>query len=178
MEVDGNQWKSVGVCTAARGSPYYYYVPMIFFWTFARFSPVPVGLFSCSRLRSSQGPACTPRYKFGFRTGSVARALGVQSREIWLGTHGVAFRGARAEQDNGKPTCQPLLYQHGNNNRFKLSLVLQLRTLLCLCGPLLYMCGNDVSGYRTTRKKAHPGDDNLAFKNIITGCAVVGGCGI
>ena len=106
MEVDGNQWKSVGVCTAARGSPYYYYVPMIFFWTFARFSPVPVGLFSCSRLRSSQGPACTPRYKFGFRAGSVARALGVQSREIWLGTHGVAFRGARAEQDNGKPTCQ------------------------------------------------------------------------
>ena len=133
MEVDGNQWKSVGVCTAARGSPYYYYVPMIFFWTFARFSPVPVGLFSCSRLRSSQGPACTPRYKFGFRAGSVARALGVQSREIWLGTHGVAFRGARAEQDNGKPTCQLFFsrshwlhpcegQQHGNNNRLKLRL--------------------------------------------------------
>ena len=32
--------------------------------------------------------------------------------------------------------------------------------------------------YCITRKKAHPGDINLAFKNIITGCAVVGGCGI
>ena len=29
------------------------------------------------------GGACTPRRKFGSRAGSVARALGVQSREIW-----------------------------------------------------------------------------------------------
>ena len=32
--------------------------------------------------------------------------------------------------------------------------------------------------YRITRKKAHPVDNNLAFENIITGCAVAGGCGI
>ena len=30
-----------------------------------------------------KGPTCTPRRKFGSREGSVARALGVQSREIW-----------------------------------------------------------------------------------------------
>ena len=30
-----------------------------------------------------RGPACTPRRKFGSRPGCVARALGVQSREIW-----------------------------------------------------------------------------------------------
>ena len=29
--------------------------------------------------------------------------------------------------------------------------------------------------YRITRKKAHPGDNKVEFKNIITGCAIVGG---
>ena len=51
-----------------------------------------------------RGPTCTPRSKF--RTGSVARALGVQSREIWQ-IIAVTFRGARPEQHNVKPTCQP-----------------------------------------------------------------------
>ena len=32
--------------------------------------------------------------------------------------------------------------------------------------------------YTVIRKKAHPSDDNLAFKSIITGCAVVVVCGI
>ena len=36
----------------------------------------------------------------------MVRALGAQSREIWQVIKGVAFRGARAEQDNGKATCQ------------------------------------------------------------------------
>ena len=30
-----------------------------------------------------RGAACTPQRKFGSRPGFVARALGVQSREIW-----------------------------------------------------------------------------------------------
>ena len=50
------------------------------------------------------GPACTPRRKFGSRESSVARALGVQSREIWQVIE--AFRGARADQGSGKPTSQ------------------------------------------------------------------------
>ena len=40
--------------------------------------------------------------------------------------HGVAFRGVRAEQDDGKPTYQPLC---PNNTRFKLSPLLQRQTL-------------------------------------------------
>ena len=35
------------------------------------------------RCGASRGPACTPRRKRGSRPGSVARALGVQSRTIW-----------------------------------------------------------------------------------------------
>ena len=54
---------------------------MCVFCTFARFSPPPEDLFS--RVRSTRGGACTPRRKFDSRTGSVARALGVRSREIW-----------------------------------------------------------------------------------------------
>ena len=30
-----------------------------------------------------RGAACTPRRKFGSRTGSVALSMGVQSREFW-----------------------------------------------------------------------------------------------
>ena len=36
-----------------------------------------------------RGPACTPRCKFGSRAGSVARALGIQSREIWQAITGL-----------------------------------------------------------------------------------------
>ena len=32
---------------------------------------------------ASRGAACTPRRKIGSQADSVARALGVQSREIW-----------------------------------------------------------------------------------------------
>ena len=35
-----------------------------------------------------RGPTCTPRRKFGSRAGSVARALGVQRREIWQVSRG------------------------------------------------------------------------------------------
>ena len=51
--------------------------------TFAHFSRTPVGLFSRSWLGARRGAACTPRRKFGSRAGSVARALGAKSREIW-----------------------------------------------------------------------------------------------
>ena len=62
-------------------------------------------VFSCALgCGARRGPACTPRRKFWSRPGSVARAVGVQSREILASNHGVAFRGAKAEQDNGKPT--------------------------------------------------------------------------
>ena len=83
-----------------------------------------------------RGTACTPRRKFGSRAGSVARALDVQKGEICQ-VIAESF-SAELEPGNGKLTCPPL--QHDNNNRFKFSSVLPLRTLLCVCGPLICVC--------------------------------------
>ena len=54
-----------------------------FFCTSATFSVPTTGLFSRSRLRGTQGARLYTRRKFGPRPGSVARALGVQSRTTW-----------------------------------------------------------------------------------------------
>ena len=51
-------------------------------------------------------PACTPWRKVWSRAASAACALSVQSRVNVVRHHGVAFRGARAQQDNGKPSPQ------------------------------------------------------------------------
>ena len=59
------------------------------------------GRFSRSLLRGTQGGACTPRRECGPRPGSVACALGVQSRAIWQVIMGSP---RRASQDNGKST--------------------------------------------------------------------------
>ena len=97
-----------------------------------------------------RGLACKQRHKFWSRAGSAARALGVQSREIWRVITGLLS----AELDPSKTIETPHVshycckaQQHGNSNRFKLSSVLQPRTLLCVCGPLPYMCGHDVCVY-------------------------------
>ena len=56
----------------------------VFFCGIQNFYLPAAGLFSRSRLRGTQGaPACTPRCKCGSWPGSVARARGVKSREIW-----------------------------------------------------------------------------------------------
>ena len=92
-----------------------------------------------------QGAACTPRPKFGPPGDSVARALGVLSREIWLVITGVLSAELEPSKLMGNPYASHCCkaQQHGNNNRFNISLVLQLRPLLLLCvrGPLIYMCG-------------------------------------
>ena len=66
------------------------------------------------------GPGGTPRRKFGSRAGSVARGLGVQSREILQAIAGSAFRGARAKQNNGKSTCQFLRSDKPRQNNTRL----------------------------------------------------------
>ena len=96
-----------------------------------------------------RGPAFTQRRKFGPREGSVARALGVQSREIGQVITGVLS----AELEPSKTIENPHVshcckeQQHGNSNRFKLASVIQLRTLLRVCGPLLCMRGHDLCVY-------------------------------
>ena len=80
----------------------------------------------------------------------MARALGVQCREIRQVIMGLPS----AELDPSKTIETPHVshycckaQQHGNNNRFNFCSVLQLRALLCVCGPLLHMCGHDVCVY-------------------------------
>ena len=117
----------------------------LFFFTFARFSPVPVGLSSRSRLRGTQGP----------RLYTTALVLGpgrAPWRVLWafkvanLATsHGDAFRRARAEQDYRKPTCQPLLQRTTIASSFPRSY--SYGHYYCVCGPLLCMCGHDVCVY-------------------------------
>ena len=63
------------------------------------------GLFSRSRLRGTQGSRLYTTVQVRSRRCSVARALGLQSREIWQVITG-SFREVRAEQDNGKPVYQ------------------------------------------------------------------------
>ena len=55
----------------------------IFFCTLARFSLLAAGRSSRSRPRGTQGARVYSRRKFGPPPGSVARALGVQSRASW-----------------------------------------------------------------------------------------------
>ena len=76
---------------------------MHFFCTSATFSFPAAGLFSRSRLRSTQGARVYTTRKFGPRPGSVARAVGVQSRRELALFRGINFRRARASQAPGNP---------------------------------------------------------------------------
>ena len=97
-----------------------------------------------------RGPACRQRRNFAFRACPVARAPGVQSCEIWQVITGLLSAELERSKTMGNlhagcfaPHCRKE-QQQGNNNRFKRSSVLHLRTLLYVCGPLLCVCGHDV----------------------------------
>ena len=58
------------------------------------------------------GAACTPRRKFGSRTGSVARALSIQSREVWQVITGLLCVELEPSKTMGNPNVScfaPLL---------------------------------------------------------------------
>ena len=81
------------------------YKYMFFKKTFARFSLAPVGCCSRSRLRGTQGGPPV-RHGASLGPGRTRCACSGRSKSRNLAcSHGVAFRGARAEQDNGKPTA-------------------------------------------------------------------------
>ena len=69
----------------------------------ASLSSPAAGLFSSSRLRGTQEGRLYIRRKFGARPGSVARALGCQSRTSWQSNHGFACLPARANQAHRNP---------------------------------------------------------------------------
>ena len=119
----------------------------VFFLTCARFSPAPERLFSRSRLRGTHGARLYTRCKFGSRVCNVARALGDPSRKIWqaiAGSLSVELEPSKPMENLHVSHCGKA-QQHGNNNRFKLSSVLQLRTLACVdhcytCVVMMYAC--------------------------------------
>ena len=77
----------------------------VFVFIFTCFSPAPVGLFSRLGCGARRGAVCTRRV---WVPGRLRGACSGSSKSQNLASnHGVAFRGARAEQDNEKPTCQP-----------------------------------------------------------------------
>ena len=76
-----------------------------FFLTLARFSPAPVGLFSRSRLWGTQGGRLYTTAQVWGSGGFRSACSGPSKSRHLASNHGVAFRRARAEQENGKPTC-------------------------------------------------------------------------
>ena len=85
-------------------------------------------------------PACTPRRNLWVPGGLRSACSGRSKLRNMARNHGVAFRGARAEQDNGKPTCQLFfstavkalsLWQPHNSSLTS-----------SFCGPLLCVCGH------------------------------------
>ena len=107
-----------------------------------------MGHFSCSRLRGTPGGRLHTTALAWVPDGLRDECSGRSRSRHLASICGVVFRGARAEQDNGKPACQLFCSTavKGSNNRLKLSSGLQLRTLLCLCGPtmlcvvMMYAC--------------------------------------
>ena len=119
------------------------------FGLFASFFSAPVVFFSRSRPRGKQGGRLYTTAQAGSRAGSVARALGGPNREIWQVLTGLLSAelepSKTMENQHAGHCCKA--QKHGDINRFKLSSVIQLRTLLWACRPLLYMCGHDVCVY-------------------------------
>ena len=89
-------------------------------WTFARFSPTPVGVFSRSRLRGTQEARLYTTEQVWVPYGLRGVCSGRSKSRNLVRNYEVAFRGARAEH-NRKPTYQlfcstaPLLLKPSNS---------------------------------------------------------------
>ena len=95
----------VGVESKSNGNIYITKYQKHFFCTFARFLGRPrvfSRALSCGALR---GAACTPRCKCRSRPGSVALALGVQSREIWQVIAGLLSDQLESTRPMQAPKC-------------------------------------------------------------------------
>ena len=106
------------------------------------FSVPAAGLFSRSRLRGTQGTRLYTTMQVWVPAGLRGACSGSSKSRNLANSHGIAFRPARASQDNGEPVFQLdcSTEQRQNNTRFDLSPFLQRRTLLCVCGHCLCVC--------------------------------------
>ena len=73
----------VSCAKSTEASHVLYYVKLTFFPEYKTFLFRPRVFCRALGCGERRGPDCTPRCKCGSRPGSVARVLGVQSREIW-----------------------------------------------------------------------------------------------
>ena len=76
------------------------------FFYICTLSPVLVGLFSSSRQRGTQGARLYTTVQVWVPGGLRGACSGHSKSRNLARKDGVAFGGASAEQDNGKPTCQ------------------------------------------------------------------------
>ena len=86
----------------------------------------PVGLFSRSWLQGTQGVRLYTTAQVWFPGGLRGACYGHSKSRNLQRNHEVAFRGARPEQDNEKPTYQPFCYTDDNDE-----LYCSKRSLLC-----------------------------------------------
>ena len=89
---------------------YVYLLRFVYFYSKMYFFLAPVGLSSRSRLRGAHGTRLYTTARVGVPAGFRGSCSDGSNSRNPACNHGVTFHGARAEQDNGKPTCHPLLY--------------------------------------------------------------------
>ena len=95
-------------------------IKLSFFSGIQNFHLPAAGLLSCSRLRGTQGPRLYTTVQVWVQAGLHGACSGRSKSRSLASKHGVAFRGVRADKDNGKPTFQlffafifaPMLYSH------------------------------------------------------------------
>ena len=109
---------------------------MDFFAEYVPFLFRPRALSRALGCGARMGPACTQRCKCGSLLGSVARALGGQSREIWQVPRDRFLPSQSLARQWETRISAFLLHratpeQHSRQER---------RTLVCVCGPRLYAC--------------------------------------
>ena len=114
---------------------------VLLFLTFARCSSAPVGHFSRSRLRGTQGARLYTTAQDWIPCG-LRGACSERSKKRNLASNPeVAFRGARAEQDNGNSTCQ-LLCCTGENSLYVVAATVQQQSHI----KVLWTTANGASG--------------------------------
>ena len=82
----------------------------LFFFGKQTFSLPVAGLFYRSRLRGTQGARLLTTVQVWVPAGLYRACCGRSKSRNLASNHGVAFRGARAEQDNGKPNHHLLFF--------------------------------------------------------------------
>ena len=134
-----------------------YIYQRIFFGTFACFSQAPRGSFSRSRLWGTQGGRLYNTAQVWVPGGLRGERFGRSTSRNLASNRGVAFREARAEQDNGKPTYQLLCSSvvKGSNavttiassfprsysyRHYYACVVMMYACMCCVCAPCTCVC--------------------------------------